>query len=139
MELLMKEILSQTNNFKQFRKSKKILKELTEEKDKIDILYYNALIEIEKKQYNKALEFIDECFKINKNFNVGYIALAIILERQGKFKEAINNLTKVINVEKNNDLTLRTLGIIYSHDGNLDKAVYFLKRAMSLLIISDST
>ena len=54
-------------------------------------------------------------FKINKNFNVGYIALAIILERQGKFKEAINNLTKVINVEKNNDLALRNLGIIYSH------------------------
>ena len=113
-------------------KAKKILKELTEEKDKIDILYYNALIEIEKKQYNKALEFIDECFKINKNFNVGYIALAIILERQGKFKEAINNLKKVINVEKNNDLALRTLGIIYSHDGNLDKAVYFLKRAIEI-------
>ena len=113
-------------------KAKKILRELTEEKDKIDILYYNALIEIEKKQYNKALKFIDECFKINKNFNVGYIALAIILERQGKFKEAINNLTKVINVEKNNDLALRTLGIIYSHDGNLEKAVDFLKRAIEI-------
>ena len=75
-------------------KAKEILKELIEEKDKIDVLYYNALIKIEQKQYNKALEFIDECFKINKNFNVGYIALAIILERQGKFKEAINKLKK---------------------------------------------
>ena len=39
----------------------------------------------------------------------GYIALAIILERKGKFIEAINNLKKVIKVEKNNDIALRNL------------------------------
>ena len=108
-------------------KAKEILNELTQEKDRIDVLYYKALIKIEENHFNKALEFIDECFKINKNFIVGYIALAIVLERQGKFKEAIYNLKKVINVEKNNDLALRNLGIIYSHIGNLDKATIFLK------------
>ena len=113
-------------------KAKQILEELTGEKDKIDVFYYNALIKIEQKQYNKALELIDECLKINKNFYVGYIALAIILERQGRFKEAINNLKKVINVEENNDLALRNLGIIYSHIGKLDEAVDFLKRAIEI-------
>ena len=113
-------------------KAKEIISELTEEKDKIDVLYYNALIKIEQKQYNKALELIYECLKINKNFNVGYVALAIIFERQGQFKEAINNLKKVINVEKNNDLALRNLGIIYSHIGKLDEAVGFLKRAIQI-------
>ena len=113
-------------------KAKEILNELTEEKDKIDVFYYNALIKIEEKQYNKALEFLDECFKINKNFIVGYIALAIILERQGQFKEAINNLKKVINIEKNNDLALRNLGVIYSHIGKLDEAAIFLKRTIKI-------
>ena len=115
-----------------FEKAQEILKELTEEKDKVDVLYYNALIEIEKKDFKKASEFIDKCLKINNNFMAGYIALAIILERKGKFKEAINNLKKVIKVEKNNDIALRNLGAIYSHIGKLDKAVIYLETAIKI-------
>ena len=56
----------------------------------------------------------------------------MILERQGNFKEAIINLEKVINVEKNNDLALRNLGATYSHIGMLDKAVIYLERAIKI-------
>ena len=115
-----------------FEKAQEILKELTEEKDKVDVLYYNALIEIEKKDFKKASEFIDKCLKINNNFSAGHIALAIILERKGKFKEAINNLKKVIKVEKNNDIALRNLGAIYSYIGKLDKAVIYLETAIKI-------
>ena len=115
-----------------FEKAQEILKELTEEKDKIDVLYYNALIEIEKKDFKKASEFIDKCFKIDNNFTGGYIALAIILERKGKFNEAISNLKKVIKHEKNNDIALRNLGAIYSYIGKLDKAVMYLETAIKI-------
>ena len=121
--------LIRSNNLE---KAKKILKELTEEKDKIDVLYYNALIEIEKKDFKKAFKFLEKCFTINKNFLAGYIALAIIFERQGKFKESINNLKKVINVEQNNELALRNLGAVYSHIGKLDKAVKYLEAAIKI-------
>ena len=117
---------------KNFEKAKEILNELTEEKDKIDVLYYNALIKIEEKNFKKALECIDECFKINKSFINGYITLAIILERQGKFEEAINNLKKVINLEKNNVVGLRNLGAIYSHIGKLDEAIIYLEKAIKI-------
>ena len=58
--------------------------------------------------------------------------MAIILERKGKFKEAINNLKKVIKVEKNNDIAFRNLGAIYSHIGKLDKAVIYLETAIKI-------
>ena len=113
-------------------KAKEILSELTEEKDKIDVLYYNSLIEIEKKDFKKAYKFLEKCFIINKNFLAGYIALAIIFERQGKFRESIKNLKKVINAEQNNYLALRNLGVIYSHIGKLDKAVKYLEKAITI-------
>ena len=56
----------------------------------------------------------------------------MILERQGNFKDAIKNLEKVINFEKNNDLALRNLGATYSHIGMLDKAVIYLERAIKI-------
>ncbi len=117
---------------KNFEKAKEILNKLNEEKDKIDVFYYNALIKIEEKHFKEALEFIDECFKINENFIGGFIALAIILERQGKFEEAVNSLKKVINLEKNNVIGLRNLGAIYSHIGNLDKAIIYLEKAIKI-------
>ena len=117
---------------KNFKKAEEMLNKLTEEKDKIDILYYNALLQIEKTDFKKALKFIDECFKINESFINGYISLAIILERQGKFEEAIHNLKKVINVEKNNVIALRNLGAIYSHIGKLDQATIYLEKAIEI-------
>lgn len=113
-------------------KAKIILKDLVEEKDLIDVLYYKSLILIEEKQFKKAFDCVSKCFEINKQYIQGYIVKGIILERQQKFEEAINYLKKVLTIEKNNISALRNLGMIYSHIGNLDEAISYLDKTINL-------
>ena len=116
----------------QIEKAKNILKDLVEEKDVIDVLYYKSLILIEEKQFEKAIDYINRCFEINKRYVQGFIVLGIILERQKKFEEAIKFLKKALNIEKNNISALRNLGMIYSHIGNLDEAISYLDKTINL-------
>ena len=118
--------------FNKLEKAKNILKDLVEEKDLIDVLYYKSLILIEEKQFKKAFDYINKCFEINKQYVQGFIVQGIILEREKKFEEAINCLKKALIIEKNNISALRNLGMIYSHIGNLDEAISYLDKTINL-------
>lgn len=113
-------------------KAKNILKELVEEKDLIDVLYYKSLILIEENEFKKAYDYVNKCFEINKQYVQGYIVQGIILERQQKFEEAIKHLKKALTIERNNISALRNLGMIYSHIGNLDEAISYLDKTINL-------
>ena len=113
-------------------KAKNILKDLVQEKDLIDVLYYKSLISIEEKEFKKAFDFVNKCLEINKQYVQGFIVQGIIFERQQKFKEAINYLKKALNIEKNNISALRNLGMIYSHIGNLDEAISYLDKTINI-------
>ena len=106
-----------------------MIEELTNEKDKLEKYYLTALINIGEKKYLEASNYVNRCFEINKNFILGHIASGIIYERQQNFKLAIKHFEKAIKIDQNNLVALRNLGIVFSHIGKIDKAIWFLKKS----------
>ena len=88
-------------------KAKNILKDLVEDQDLIDVLYYKSLILIEEKQFKKAFDYINKCFEINKQYVQGFIVKGIILERQKKFEEAIKCLKKALRHRKKQHICIK--------------------------------
>ena len=61
-----------------------------------------------------------------------YLGLALVQEREGKIKQAINSLAKAIEIRPKSPLLLTTLGRLYFKDNNTEKSLELLKQALKI-------
>jgi tetratricopeptide (TPR) repeat protein len=103
--------------------------------------YYQKGMALKKaNKYDEAKDAFETCLKLNPNFEGGYNALGGVYFSLGKYEEAANNFEKVIETAKNPNvkkmvqvnlaLTYTKLGTLAMADGNSNKAIGFLLKAV---------
>ena len=86
-----------------------------------------------REEYDRALELFQGILKAGFNSAQAYAAVGYILDRMGRFKEAVMNLYRAIEIDPDNANAHNSLGYIYAEANvNLDQALEECKKALSL-------
>ncbi|CAD8131373.1 unnamed protein product [Paramecium sonneborni] len=69
--------------------------------DNINLLarYRKSVELLELKQFEEALQVIEEIFKINKNYNAGYLIKGRILQKQQRYNEALDFINLYLKLD----------------------------------------
>ena len=87
-------------NLKKFDKAEKIFLELNKKKKDYQNNFFLASIYYEKGDYEKALQYLDNSIKLNKDFLKSYFLLGLIYFEKGDYEESIKNINYAINKTK---------------------------------------
>jgi Tfp pilus assembly protein PilF len=92
-----------------------------------------ALLELKYDRLNAAMRYLEKGIQKNRSFAPLYNLTGFVLEKQGKYKEALSSYDKAqsLLVEPNIDI-LVNLGRIHSKMGNKGKALDTLEQALGL-------
>lgn len=90
-------------------------------------LYEDKLLDLEKAKY-----YYDYALTLNKNNTEVYYDLALLNLDMGKVDDAILELNKAIDMDKDNGDYYRALGTIYYNEKEYDKAIENIRKAYSL-------
>ncbi|WP_196001585.1 tetratricopeptide repeat protein [Clostridium sp. 1001271B_151109_B4] len=90
-------------------------------------LYEAKLLDLEKAKY-----YYDYALTLNKNNTEVYYDLALLNLDIGKVDDAILELNKAIDIDKDNGDYYRALGAIYYNEKEYDKAIENIRKAYSL-------
>lgn len=76
-------------------------------------LYYKGLEEISKKDYKKALLYLDEAIRFNESNFDAYAKQAIVLSKLGKYEEALQVIQKASKLGQNNLKSIKVQNEIF--------------------------
>ncbi len=97
-----------------------------------DITSLLAKIYINQKEYDKAIEAMDEAKANNPDDVTLYLSEANMYYQMGEKEKAIASLEKAGEMDPNNATVFNNIGLMYAELGNHDKAIENYKKAISL-------
>ncbi|MCF8721974.1 DciA family protein [Nitrospina gracilis] len=81
----------------------------------------------------EALKAIDHAIALNKSHDAYYFEKGALLERMGRYEDAIANMTKALEINPNHSNAHNFIGYMYaSRNIKLDRALYHLEQALSI-------
>ncbi|CAI2719605.1 DciA family protein [Nitrospina watsonii] len=81
----------------------------------------------------EALQTIDRAIALNNSHDAYYFEKGALLERMGKYEEAIANMNKALEINPNHSNAHNFIGYMYaSRNIKLDRALYHLEQALSI-------
>ena len=96
------------------------------------IFFHSAKIYQKRKNYIKALAYIDSSLNINHNLEDAINTKAVILIELCRYNEAYDLLTNVIITNKKNKYYYMNLGKILADRGNFKEAIVFFNKSLDL-------
>lgn len=125
------DILSQSSNFEEaIEVANRALRLMPND---IDFLYARSLVRVMLKQHLEVERDLLSILKINPNHADALNALGYTLAIQGgRMNEAMNYLSKAIELSPNNPAFIDSMGWLHYQMGNLPEALDWLKRARKL-------
>ena len=82
-------------------------------------------------KFQEAAEHLTESMRLNPNFYLTYLELAIIGIKCGKIIESKPLLLKSLSLQEH-EMAWSHLGIIEAYEGNVDNAIHCFEKAVSL-------
>jgi len=82
-------------------------------------------------ELNEALEHFMKSLKLNQNFNLTWLEIAIISIKKGKIRESKPLLLKSLQL-KEHEMAWNHLGIVESYEGNYKKAIECFEKAIQM-------
>jgi Flp pilus assembly protein TadD len=70
------------------------------------------------------------CVAVNRNHSLAYCNLAMALEEQGRYDEAISHYNEAIRINPNSQKPRYNLGVLLSERGDFEKAIDYLSEVM---------
>jgi tetratricopeptide (TPR) repeat protein len=81
----------------------------------------------------KTVEYFEKSIALKSDFSEGYFNLAVALDRQGKLKDAIAKMEKVLSMNQSDYGVGFQLASLYYRDGKKDKAMQLMEAVVKLV------
>ncbi len=85
-----------------------------------------------KAELEKAASYLNQAIQVKSDFALAHYNLGIVYERQGRIKDAILILEKVLNINNKDLGTAFQLAILYYRDGQKDKAINLFEQIVNM-------
>jgi tetratricopeptide (TPR) repeat protein len=93
---------------------------------------YRAALRIEEKEYEKALQDIDQAISMDPAFVFGYVQRGILFRTQGKQDAALKDLNRAIEIDDQYGLAYAERGELFRQSGDTKNALEDFGRAIEL-------
>lgn len=119
---------------KEMKKSIDLLKRAVKMEPNNDRLYHAlALAHMSLNQNKEALTNINQAIKLNDKKDTYFFEQGALLERLGRYDEAIASMTKTLEINSHHSNAHNFIGYIYATQGiDLDKALSHLEQALTI-------
>lgn len=128
-QLGLSQILVKTGKKEEVQKLLKNVVELANEK-RADVAVHVGQVYLEVGMAGEAQQMFSQALRADPNAIHIYNKLGIALRRQKKFREAVENYLLALKMEPDNEGLLYNLGRAYWENGNKDKSIQVMKRAL---------
>lgn len=129
-ELALKAVNLQKEN--KLQEAKKIYKHLLKTKRNPQILRLLGLIELEEKNYNIALDLLNESLQINPNNSECFSNRGVVNFKLNKLENSISDYKKAILIDKNNYNAYFNLGNLYKEINKLNESIENFDKSISI-------
>jgi tetratricopeptide (TPR) repeat protein len=93
---------------------------------------YRAVLRMQEKDYDRALQDLDQAISLDSAFAFGYVQRGILFRSQGKQYTALKDLNRAIELDNRYGLAYAERGELYRQQGEFTAALVDLSRALEL-------
>ncbi|PIW69070.1 MAG: hypothetical protein COW08_09050 [Ignavibacteriales bacterium CG12_big_fil_rev_8_21_14_0_65_30_8] len=94
--------------------------------------YYMGRIESERKNYKKALEYLNKAVQLDPNYADAYYEIAKVNKLQKNYSSAISSIKNAIKNKDGEAIYLEFLGILYYEADSIKQAIEVLNRSIEI-------
>lgn len=99
---------------------------------KFDYLYVEAIKQKVLGNFGDALQYLEQCVKINPKSDAAYYQMSQVVASGGNIHDAKKYLLKAISLEGRNSWYLVSLSGMYYQEKNIDSAIIYYEKAVKL-------
>ncbi|MBD3169055.1 MAG: tetratricopeptide repeat protein [candidate division Zixibacteria bacterium] len=102
------------------------------EKTRTMAMYNLAAIEIDRKNFDTALDLLNEVVKRDSLFTQAYINAGLIYDFKKDYTNAVEYLSRAVGIEPTNIIAVYNLALVNAKSGNLDRAESLFNKALQI-------
>lgn len=101
-------------------------------KNSPNYFYAYGMVELNKKQYDKAIDYFKRAIALDNSYGEAYVELGEVYYEKGQFDLEVSVLSKVITIVKDNPDVYYSLAAAYEDKRQYDSAIENYKKALLL-------